>query len=59
MAWKEYKDVKQTCRDRIRKAKVHVELNLERNVKNNKGFYRYTCQKRQKKESAFPPINEK
>jgi len=37
-----------------------MELNLERNVKNNKkGFYRYTGQKRQAKESVLPLINEK
>ena len=30
------------CRDRIRKAKAQMELNLARDVKDNKkGFYRY------------------
>ena len=30
------------CRDRIRKAKAQMELNLVRDVKDNKkGFYRY------------------
>jgi len=30
------------CRDKIRKAKAQMELNLVRDVKNNKkGFYRY------------------
>lgn len=37
-----------------------MELNLERNVKNNKkGFYRYTGQKRQAKESVLPLKSEK
>ena len=37
------------CRDRIRKAKAQLELNLARDVKNNKGFYRYVDQKRRLK----------
>ena len=37
-----------------------MELNLARDVKRNKkGFYRYTGQKRQAKESAPPLINGK
>ena len=44
------------CRDRIRKAKVQMELNLVRNVKDNmNGSYRYIGRKRQAKESA-PPL---
>jgi len=43
------------CRDKIRKAKVHVELNIAGGVKNNKkGFCRY----RQTKESVPSLINE-
>ena len=35
------------CRDRIRKAKAQKELNLARDVKNNKkGFFRYIRRKR-------------
>ena len=46
------------CRDRIRKAKAQVELNLVWDVKNNKkGFYRYAG-RRQAKESVPPLINE-
>ena len=33
MAWKEHKDAIQTCRDRIRKAKVQMEMTLVRDVK--------------------------
>ena len=43
------------CRDRIRKAKALVELNLARDVKDNKkGFYRYIGRRRQAKESVSP-----
>ena len=43
------------CRDRIRKAKVQMELNLVRDVKDNKkGFYRYIGRRRQAKESVSP-----
>jgi len=47
------------CRDCIRKSKVQMELNLTSNVKNNKGFFGYTGQKRQAKENVSPLINEK
>lgn len=33
-------------------------LNLARDVENSKGFFRYTGQKRQAKESALPLKNE-
>ncbi|KAK4828960.1 hypothetical protein QYF61_001581 [Mycteria americana] len=40
-SWGEYRDAVQVCRDGIRKAKAHLELNLARDVKNNKkGFCR-------------------
>lgn len=41
------RDAIRTCRDEIRKAKMQVELNLMRDVKNNKSFLRYTGPKRQ------------
>ena len=47
------------CRDGIRNAKVQMELKLARDVKNNKGFLRYTGQKRQAKESVPSMINKK
>ena len=44
------------CRDRITKAKEQMELNLSRDVKDNKkGFYRYIGRKTQAKESV-PPL---
>ncbi|KFZ66869.1 hypothetical protein N338_11098, partial [Podiceps cristatus] len=60
LAWKEYRDAGRNCRNGIRKAKAQMELNLARDVKNNKkGFYRYIGQKRQAKESVPPLVNEK
>ena len=50
VTWEEYRAAVRICRHRIRKAKVQVELNLARDVKNNKKtFYRYVGQKRQAK----------
>ena len=36
LSWEEYRAVVCVCRDRIRKAKVHMELNLVRDAKDNK-----------------------
>ena len=45
------------CRDRIRKAKAQMELNLVRDATDNKkGFYRYIGRRRQAKESVLPPM---
>lgn len=53
-------DPVQACRDRIRKANEQLELSLARDVKNNKkGFFMYTGQKKQTKESVPSLINEK
>jgi len=41
VSWEEYRDATQLCRDGVRKAKVWLEQNFARNVKNNKkGSYR-------------------
>ena len=34
--WEEYRNVVRACRGAMRKAKVHLELNLAREVKDNK-----------------------
>jgi len=52
-AWKKYRNAVQTHRDEIRKDKVQTELNMARDVKNKKGFYRYTDQKRQARVSPL------
>ena len=41
MSWEEYRAVVSVCRERIRKAKAQMELNLARDVKDNKGFCKY------------------
>ena len=44
---KEYGDTVQVCRERARKAKVHLELSTARDVKGNKkSSYKYISHKR-------------
>lgn len=51
MTQEKYRDIVQAFRDRIRKAKAHMKLNLARDVKGNKnGFYKYISSRRQMKE---------
>lgn len=55
VAWEEHRGAVWMCREGIKKAKVHIELNLVRGVKNNKkGFYGYIGQKRQTKKCVLP-----
>jgi len=43
------------CRDEVRRTEVQLEVNLEKDAKNNKkGFYRYVSQKSKVKESVPP-----
>ncbi|OPJ86486.1 hypothetical protein AV530_017670 [Patagioenas fasciata monilis] len=48
----------QLCRDEVRKAKVQLELNLARDAKNKKRFYRYVNQKRKDKASITPLMSK-
>lgn len=49
---KEYKDVARSCREKIRKSKAQLELNLATAVKDNKTwFYKYINNKR--RENAY------
>lgn len=44
--WEEYRNAVRTCRDAVRKAKAHLELNLVREVKDNKkscGCWFFVC----------------
>lgn len=51
VAWQEYRDAVQTCKDGISKTKAQIELNLAGDVKNNRKVYcKYIGQKRQAKE---------
>jgi len=55
----EYRNVVRACRDATRKAKVHLELNLARDVKNNKkGFFNYTSSKEKARDNAKLLLNE-
>ena len=48
----EYKDVVRLCREKIRRAKAHLELNLTSAVKvNEKHFCKYINNKRRAKEN--------
>jgi len=45
--WEEYRNVVRACREAMRKAKVHLELKLARDVQDNKlGFFKYISSKR-------------
>ncbi|KFQ72243.1 hypothetical protein N335_12860, partial [Phaethon lepturus] len=53
LSWEEYGDAAQFCRDEVRKAKKHLELNMARDAKNSKkGLYRYVSRGRNVKESV-------
>ncbi|KAM9593774.1 uncharacterized protein ACIBXB_004867 [Morphnus guianensis] len=55
VAWEEYRETAQVARDKVRKAKALIELNLARDVKGNKkSFYRYTGDKRKIRENVGP-----
>ncbi|GAB0208473.1 mitochondrial enolase superfamily member 1 [Grus japonensis] len=57
--WEENRDVVRICRDATRKAKAHLELNLARDVKDNKkGFFKYISSKRKTRENVGPWLNE-
>ncbi|KFQ24241.1 hypothetical protein N331_03502, partial [Merops nubicus] len=53
VSWGEYREAARLCRDKVRKVKVQLELNLARDTKKNKkGFYKYLNQKRKAKEGV-------
>ncbi|GAB0182178.1 mitochondrial enolase superfamily member 1 [Grus japonensis] len=57
--WEEYMNPVRVCRDAVRKAKAHSELNLARIVKDNKkGFFKYISSKRKTRENVGPLLNE-
>ncbi|CAM4557941.1 unnamed protein product [Lepidochelys kempii] len=59
MTREEYKNIARACRNEIRRAKSHLELQLARDVKSNKkGFFRYVGNKKKAKESVSPLLNE-
>ncbi|GAB0209787.1 mitochondrial enolase superfamily member 1 [Grus japonensis] len=59
VAWEEYRETLRAARDQVRKAKALIELNLARDVKDNKkSFYRYVSDKRRTRENVGPLWNE-
>ena len=55
----EHRDVVRACRDATRKAKVHVELKLASDVKDNKkSFFKYTSSKWKIRNNVGPMLNE-
>ncbi|GAB0207578.1 mitochondrial enolase superfamily member 1 [Grus japonensis] len=59
VAWEEYRETVQAARDQVRNAKALTELNLARDVKDNKkSFYRYVSDKRRTRENVGPLWNE-
>ncbi|GAB0209832.1 mitochondrial enolase superfamily member 1 [Grus japonensis] len=59
VAWEEYRETVRAARDQVRKAKAYTELNLARDVKDNKkSFYRYVSDKRRTRENVGPLQNE-
>ena len=47
------------CRDVMRKTKVHLELNVVREVKDNKkGFLKYVSSKTKTRENVGPLLNK-
>ncbi|GAB0185602.1 mitochondrial enolase superfamily member 1 [Grus japonensis] len=59
VAWEEYRETVRAAREQLRKAKAPIELNLARDVKDNKkSFYRYVGDKRRMSENVGPLQNE-
>ncbi|GAB0207445.1 mitochondrial enolase superfamily member 1 [Grus japonensis] len=59
VAWEEYRETVRAAREQVRKAKALIELNLARDVKDNKkSFYRYVSDKRRTRENVGPLRNE-
>lgn len=57
--WEQYKNVVRDCRDATRKAKAHLELNLAKEIKDNKkGFFKYVNSKRKARENVGPILSE-
>ncbi|GAB0203811.1 hypothetical protein GRJ2_002846700 [Grus japonensis] len=59
VAWEEYRETVRAARAQVRKAKALTELNLARDIKDNKkSFYRYVSDKRRTRENVGPLQNE-
>jgi len=57
--WQEYRNIVRACREAMRKAEAHLELNLASDVKDNKkGFFRYISSKRKTRDNVGPLLNK-
>jgi len=57
--WEEHRNVVRACRDATRKTKAHLELNLARDIRNNKkGFFNCISSKQKTTDNVGPPLNE-
>ena len=55
--WEAYRNVDRVCRGVARKAKVHLELDLARDVKEN-SFCKYIGSKKKTRENVSPLLDE-
>ncbi|KAK4825642.1 hypothetical protein QYF61_001427 [Mycteria americana] len=53
----DYKGVARLCREKIRRAKAELDLNLAAAVKDNKNFFKYISSKRRAKENLQPLVD--
>jgi len=57
--WEEYRNIVRACKEVTRKGKVHLELNLSRDVKKNmKGLFKYISSKCKTRENVGLLLNE-
>lgn len=58
MTWNKYREPVQAWKDMLRKAKIHLKLNLERDMKGNrKGFLKYIASKRKTRQKVGLLLN--
>lgn len=57
--WKEYRNIVQVCRDKIRKPKVKIKFNMAKEVEDiKKGIYKYADNKQKTSENIGSLVNE-
>jgi len=56
--WEEYRNIVRVCREAMRKAKVHLELNLTRDVEDKKDFFKYISSKWKTRENVGPLLKQ-
>ena len=58
ITWDENRNNVRASRNQVRKAKVQIKLNLGRDVKDKKGFYKHIGDKKKTKENVSPLLNK-